>query len=240
VPGSAASPEELGAGTGAVVLVALLGALIVLLAQFVALYYVRVATSSSPVKTVGTGANHGWAPLPIALVCLALVLAVFRYGNRTALLGLIALGIATLVIALAVDLPDVHATGLIDSSAGQFQRAANSPAAGLYLETLGSVLLLVSGGVGFLMLGGGSTLAPRLAGAWPARSAKGAESRGRSPEATGPDPAGAGPARPAVASDTGPPRPAPPDAGRRPAPPDPGPTNPLGPGDKPRRRWSVS
>jgi hypothetical protein len=140
-------------GTGAVVFVAGVGALLVLLAQFIPLYHVHVPTSSAPVKTVGTGANHGWAPVPIALVCFALAAAVYRHGNRTALLGLAVLGVATLLIALLGDLPDAHATGLIGSSASQYVQGVSSPSAGLYLETLGAVLLLVSGGVGFLMLG---------------------------------------------------------------------------------------
>jgi hypothetical protein len=136
-----------------VVVVAVLGALLLLVAQFIALYHVRIPTSSTPVKTVGTGANHGWAPIPIALVCFALAAAVYRHGNRTALLGLAVLGVASLLIALLGDLPDVHSTGLIGSSASQYVQGAASPSAGLYLETLGAVLLLVSGGVGFLMLG---------------------------------------------------------------------------------------
>lgn len=143
-------------GTGAVVFVAAIGALLVLVAQFIPLYHVHVPTSSAPIKTVGTGANHGWAPVPIALACFALAAAVYRHGNRTALLGLTVLGVATLLIALLGDLPDAHATGLIGSSGvGGFQylQGASSPSAGLYLETLGAVLLLVSGGVGFLMLG---------------------------------------------------------------------------------------
>ena len=51
------------------------------------------------------------------------------------------LGIATLLIALLGDLPDAHATGLIGSSASQYVQGAASPSAGLYLETLGAVLL---------------------------------------------------------------------------------------------------
>ena len=235
--GSAASPDERTAGTGAVVMVALIGALLVLVSQFVALYSVRVATSSAPLKTVGTGANHGWAPIPIALVCLALVLAVFRHGNRVALLGLVALGVVTLVIALAVDLPDVHATGLIGSGPGVLQRAANRPAAGLYLETLGAVLLLVSGGVGFLMLGGGSA---RIALPGVGRRARAATSRrsrpapGRStprrrtrfaPSATaGPSATGANPGP--TAADPGPTGAGPSATGANPGPTgaDPGPT----------------
>lgn len=154
-------PAGRAAGTGGVVLVAVIGALLVLVAQFTALYHVHVATSSAPIKTIGTGGNHGWAPLPIALVCLVLALAVYRHGNRTALLGLVVLGIATLLIALLDDLPDAHSTGLIGSSANTYVQGAASPGAGLYLETLGSVLLLVSGGVGFLMLAPGTAPPPR-------------------------------------------------------------------------------
>ena len=150
---SDARPTGRASGTGAVVLVAAIGALLVLVAQFIPLYHVHVPTSSAPIKTVGTGANHGWAPVPIALVCFALAAAVYRHGNRTALLGLAVLGVATLLIALLGDLPDAHATGLIGSSANQYVQGVSSPSAGLYLETLGAVLLLVSGGVGFLMLG---------------------------------------------------------------------------------------
>jgi hypothetical protein len=153
-------PAGRAAGTGAVVLVALLGALLVLVAQFTSLYHVHVATSSAPIKTVGTGGNHGWAPVPIALACVVLALAVYRYGNRTALLGLVVLGVATLLIALLDDLPDAHSTGLIGSGASTYVQGASSPSAGLYMETLGAVLLVLSGGVGFLMLGSGPARPP--------------------------------------------------------------------------------
>jgi hypothetical protein len=153
---SQARREARLSGTGAVVLVAVIGALLVLVAQFIPLYHVHVPTRSAPVKTVGTGANHGWAPVPIALVCFALAAAVYRHGNRTALLGLTVLGIATLLIALLGDLPDAHSTGLIGSSASEYVQGVASPAVGLYVETLGAVLMLVSGGVGFLMLGSAS------------------------------------------------------------------------------------
>jgi hypothetical protein len=156
--------------------VAAIGALLVLVAQFIPLYHVHVLTSSAPIKTVGTGANHGWAPVPIALVCFALAAAVYRHGNRTALLGLAVLGVATLLIALLGDLPDAHATGLIGSSANQYVQGISSPSAGLYLETLGAVLLLVSGGVGFLMLGSApSRMEPSALGGGEPRVAGGGE-----------------------------------------------------------------
>jgi hypothetical protein len=149
-PGSAA-PEA--APARAVIAVgALLGALLVIVAQFTALYHLHATTSSAPIKTVGTGANHAWSPIPLALVAVALVYAVYRYGSRAALIGLATLGIATLLIALLGDLPDARSSGLIGSSASGYVQATSSASAGLYMETLGAVLLMVAGGVGSLLL----------------------------------------------------------------------------------------
>ena len=148
-----ASPGPDGAGPARAVLAvgALLGAMLVLIAQFTALYHVHSATSSAALKTVGTGGNHAWAPIPLALAAVALAYAVYRHGNRAALAGLVALGVATLLIALFGDLPDAHSSGLIGSSAGGYVQATSSPSAGLYMETLGAVVLIVAGGVGLLM-----------------------------------------------------------------------------------------
>jgi hypothetical protein len=136
----------------AVVLAAGFGAFLIIVSQFTALYHVHVATSAAPVKTVGTGGNHAWAPIPLALLAAVLAFAAYRYRNRTALLAIALLGVVTLLIALLGDLPDVHATGLIGSGAGQYVEGTASPSAGLYMETLGAIVLLVSGGVGFLLL----------------------------------------------------------------------------------------
>jgi hypothetical protein len=146
-PGSdAASSARLALAVGA-----LLGALLVIVAQFTALYHLHSATSSAAIKTVGTGANHAWAPIPLALVAALLAYAVYRHGSRMALAGLLALGVATLLIALIGDLPDAHSSGLIGSSAGGYVQATSSPSAGLYMETLGAVILIIAGGIGLLM-----------------------------------------------------------------------------------------
>ena len=154
-PGQAdgGTPTTGATGWAGLSLIALLGALLILVAQFTALYHLHSATSSQAVKTVQTGPNHAWAPIPLALVAVALAYAVYRHGNRPALVGLAVLGIATLLIALLGDLPDAHSSGLIGSSAGGYVEATSSASAGLYMETLGAVALLVSGGVGLLMLG---------------------------------------------------------------------------------------
>jgi len=146
-PGSeAASSARL-----ALALAALLGALLVLVAQFTALYHLHSATSSAAIKTVGTGGNHAWAPVPLALAAVVLAYAVFRHASRVALAGLVALGVATLLIAVIGDLPDAHSSGLVGSSASGYVQATSSPSAGLYMETLGAVLLIVAGGIGLLM-----------------------------------------------------------------------------------------
>jgi hypothetical protein len=146
-PGSDAA----GPARAAVALGALLGALLVIVAQFTALYHLHSATSSAAIKTVGTGGNHAWAPIPLALAAVALAYAVYRSGSRTALAGLVALGVATLLIALIGDLPDAHSSGLVGSSANGYVQATSSPSAGLYMETLGAIILIVAGGIGLLM-----------------------------------------------------------------------------------------
>jgi hypothetical protein len=152
-PASADSGYAAAARAG-VALCAALGALLILVSEFTALYHVQSAAGSLPIKTVGTGANHAWAGIPLALVAAALAYAFYRHGNRSALAGLAALGIATLLIALLRDLPPTHATGLVASTASGYVRAVSTRSAGLYMETLGAVLLLVAGGVGLLLPAG--------------------------------------------------------------------------------------
>lgn len=142
-----------GIATTLVVLAASLGALLILVAQFTALYHLHSPTSSASIKTVGTGANHAWAPVPLALLAGVLAFAVYRHQNRAALAALALLGVVVLLIALLGDLPDAHSTGLIGSGAAQYVEGTSTPSAGLYMETLGAVLLLLSGGVGLLLLG---------------------------------------------------------------------------------------
>jgi len=136
-----------------IVVAASLGALLILIAQFTALYHVHSPASSAPIKTVGTGANHAWAPIPLALLAGVLAYAVYRDENRAALAALALLGVVVLLIALLGDLPDAHATGLVGSGASQYVEGTSTPSAGLYMETLGAILLLLSGGAGLLLLG---------------------------------------------------------------------------------------
>jgi hypothetical protein len=72
--------------------------------------------------------------------------------------ALAVLGLAALLIAVVGDVPDLNETGFI----GQvYEDAAAGPKGGFYLETLGAILLLASGGL-MLALPAASAPAPRV------------------------------------------------------------------------------
>jgi len=130
----------------------LLGALLMIMAEFTTLFTVHIETSSSPIKTVATGPHHSYALLLISLLAAALAIVVWRDSSRPALLAIGLLGVVALLIALLGDLPDAHATGLAGSSTTRYVDASSTPSAGLYLETLGAVVLVITCGVGFIAL----------------------------------------------------------------------------------------
>jgi hypothetical protein len=113
-----------------------------------------VRAGAASLKTVQTGSHHSWAGLVVAVAAVVMALGVWRTGARPALLALVLLGALALGIALAVDLPDVHETGVVGQ---QFESAAAHARAGMYLETLGAALLVMAGGVGLLLGGGGAS-----------------------------------------------------------------------------------
>jgi hypothetical protein len=138
---------------GAVLAGALLGALLLVVAEFTSLYQVHTAASSTPVRTVATGDHDSYALVPLALLAAVLGVGVFRSASRPALLAIGIVGLVTLLIALLGDLPDAQATGLVGSPSTHFISATTTPSAGVYLETLGAVLLMATCVLGFLMLG---------------------------------------------------------------------------------------
>jgi hypothetical protein len=144
--------------SGPILAGALIAALLLIVAEFTSLYEVHIATSGIPIKTVSGGTNHSYAMLLVGLVAAGLGVAVWQTGSRPALLALGVLGVVALLIALLGDLPDAQATGLAGSAAKGYVNASSTPSAGLYLETLGAVILIATCGLGFMILG---TPAPR-------------------------------------------------------------------------------
>jgi TRAP-type uncharacterized transport system fused permease subunit len=139
-------------GTRAAVLAgASVAAVLLFVAELEPLFEVRTNARNSLVTTVQSGSHHSYALIPIALLVAGLAAAWRRAPTRLAALAMAILGVVALVIALARDLPDAQSSGL-ERSGGTYVTAAASPRAGLYLETAGAVILLVSGVGGVILL----------------------------------------------------------------------------------------
>jgi hypothetical protein len=131
----------------------LVGAVLLIASEFATLYEVHTSISRAAIQTVAGHSHNGWAFIPIAALAIMLAYGAARQGSRPALLALGLVGVLSLVIAVAGDLPDSHASGLVGSSATHYVNASSNAGAGLYLETLGSVMLMISCGAGFLLAG---------------------------------------------------------------------------------------
>jgi hypothetical protein len=139
---------------GAVILAAgLFGAVLLLVAEFTTLFAVRTSTSAIAIRSVGTGSHHSYALVPIALLVAFLSYGVWQAHSRPALLAIGLLGVIALLIALLGDLPDAQASGLIGSSATHYTIASSSPSAGMYMESAGAVVLIITCVCGFLLIG---------------------------------------------------------------------------------------
>ncbi len=131
------------------------GAGLLLIAEFAPLFSVRAGGPGDVLRTVQTGSHHAHALIPVALLAAVLAGGWYRSPGRPAMTAIGVLGAVALVIAIAHDWPDAHATGLVRNPGGSYVRAGSRAGAGLYLETLGGIVLLITGAAGLL-------LAPRL------------------------------------------------------------------------------
>jgi hypothetical protein len=142
-----------GGFSAAILAGGVLGALLLVVGEFTALFEVHTQATGAAISSVGTGAHHAYAMLPIALLAAALAYGVWRTYSRPALLSIGVLSVICLLIALIGDLPDAHANGVVGGPSGRLQIAASTPSAGFYLETLGGVVLLITCVCGLLLLG---------------------------------------------------------------------------------------
>lgn len=130
----------------ALVAAALLGPILLVVADFTTLF--QVTGLQGGTRSVTGHANHSWAIALVGVAALPLAVVAVRSGTAAALGALAALGVLAVVIALAVDLPDATATHTV---ALTFRDAHATPRLGFYLETLGAVLLVVAGVGGILL-----------------------------------------------------------------------------------------
>jgi hypothetical protein len=131
---------------------ALLGAVMLIVAEATALYTERLSGVGAGVSH-STGAHNSYALIPLAVAVVLLAFGVWRGGSRPALLAIGIIGIAALLIALIGDLPDAHASGLVHGPGGRYVLASTTPSAGFYLESGGAVLLIVVSVGGFILAG---------------------------------------------------------------------------------------
>jgi hypothetical protein len=129
----------------------LLGVALLLAAEFTPLLHVHAGAHVHLARTVTAGSNHSYALLPVAALSAGLALTAWRSGSRLALLALGVLGLLTIGIALLGDLPDAHSTGLVGSLATGLSTATSRPAIGLFLETMGGIVLLLGAAAGVLL-----------------------------------------------------------------------------------------
>jgi hypothetical protein len=139
---------------------AAVGVICLLLATFATVIEIKVGTTTK-VPDHDTHLSgwdrHGPALVLIALFAAAMIAGALR-GARPAMAALAALGLVVLLIAIIGDVPDLDETGFI----GQvYEDAAAGAKAGFYLETLGGVLLLVSGGLMLALPSAGAATADR-------------------------------------------------------------------------------
>jgi hypothetical protein len=130
----------------------LAGALLLLVATFTTVIQITVGTPSrvADVDVTQSGWDrHGPALIVLALLAVWLLASGLR-GSRTAMAGLLVVGIVALAIPTLADRPHVHDTGAVGDV---YVEATADPGTGYYLETLGGALLLLSGGALFVLGG---------------------------------------------------------------------------------------
>ena len=132
---------------------AVAGALLLIAAELTPLFTIHVSSAHGAVRSVSAGSHDSYALVPVAILALGLGYGASRAGSRFALLCLGVLGTVALLLGLLRDLPDARRGGLLPAGPGRYAEAAASPGAGLYLETLGAVVLILTSVSGFILIG---------------------------------------------------------------------------------------
>jgi hypothetical protein len=142
---------RLGAPRLAILVLGAAGGLVLIVSDFLTLYHVDVVTAScsdlaSPnlrdACTTTGGAHHGYALAVLGAISLVMVWGAAVGASRPAGIALLVLGAASLAIVLAVDMPDIHKTGIVGT---QFSDAEANPGSGFWLEIAGAALVIGAG-----------------------------------------------------------------------------------------------
>ena len=124
------------------------GALGLIVAEFLVLREIKTITAVPSGGTVTGGAHHAYALLVIGVALLPMAYGAAR-GARPAAVACLVLGVAAAFVVLAIDYPHINDPGLF---AETYELAQARPAAGFYLESFATALVLV-GSIAALVLG---------------------------------------------------------------------------------------
>ena len=129
----------------ALLLTAAAGAAMLAVSEFLPLYEVVIGGLETMTRSEPGWQNHGFAMALLALAAVPMLLGA-RRGARPAMAAVAALGAVAILIVLTVDLPAVRADAELRESTA-YEDVKAKAATGFYVETLGGVLLLASGGL---------------------------------------------------------------------------------------------
>jgi hypothetical protein len=131
-----------GAGRFGPVVILLLAAVALVVAEFVTFREIKAVTVVPAGGTTTGGSHHGYALLLIGLVAMPMAVGATLGGSRPAAAALAGLGAVALAIVLAIDLPSLDDTGLIGRT---YDLAKAHPAAGFWIQLVASFVLLAGG-----------------------------------------------------------------------------------------------
>jgi hypothetical protein len=134
-------------GSWAVLAGGLAAAILLVTADLSTLLEIKVLTVVE--KRLSGHAQHDWAVAFLGLASIPLTIGAARRRARPAFIGLVLIGVAVTIIALAKDLPDTRSTGVYGQ---RYEQAAAQAGPAFYLETAGAALLLVTGVGGLILL----------------------------------------------------------------------------------------
>jgi putative copper export protein len=132
----------------ALLLAGLTAAALMIAAEFATLRTVKVLTASCTTLADPTSCDtkghdeHGWALLVIGLATVAMTWGATLGQSRPAAMALAVLGLTVLFVALALDAPKMHETGIVGI---RYDLAHGSPGPGQWLEVAGGALAFVTG-----------------------------------------------------------------------------------------------
>ena len=142
------SRERRGAVTrapAALLLTAATGALLLAVSEVLPLYEVVVGSLEEQQRTQPGWQSHGFAMLLMALASIPMILGA-RRGARPAMLAVMVIGAIAVLIVITVDYPAVRQQAELREAA-RYEDARAKADTGFFVESLGGVLLLVSGGL---------------------------------------------------------------------------------------------